>query len=220
MNQNRAIVTPTPGTTRDWLTEWIDLDGFAVSITDTAGVRTASGIIEKEGQKSALYIMKESDLIIWMVDISKRFWRKELEKDIKDHRDLGAILVLFNKIDKLNFDQLKAIKKRALDYEAICVSCKTKSGLKLLEKELVSRISRQMPDLTDSLVVTSERHKKKLDRSLKFFRKAERGLRRNLSPELIAFDLRQGINEIDEITGRVYNEEILDRIFSRFCIGK
>ena len=77
-----------------------------------------------------------------------------------------------------------------------------------------------MPDTSDGLVVTSERHKKKLERALKGLRKAFRGLKEEAPPELVAFDLRQGINEIDEITGKIYNEQVLDTIFSRFCIGK
>ena len=77
-----------------------------------------------------------------------------------------------------------------------------------------------MPDLTDRLIVTSERHKKKLTGSLKYFKNARKGMEKEISPELIAFDLRQAVNEIDEITGRIYTEEILDNIFSRFCIGK
>jgi tRNA modification GTPase len=102
----------------------------------------------------------------------------------------------------------------------MAISCLTKRGLEHLRKELIRRINAGMPDLTDQLVVTSERHKRKLELALKYFKRARIGIGKTLSPELIAFEMRQGINEIDEITGRIYNEEILDRIFSRFCIGK
>jgi len=220
LNQNRAIVTPTPGTTRDWLEEWIDLGGFSVSITDTAGMRSSSGVVEKEGQKSSLYIMRDADLVIWIVDVSRKSWRKELENDFEEYKDFDNIKVIFNKIDKLAESRLKNIKGKIDQIDAFCISCKTGSGIKSLKNSLISRINSRMPDLTDKLIITSERHKQKLDSFLKHLQKVIRGLKKGLSPELIAFDFRQGINEIDEITGKVYNEEILDRIFSRFCIGK
>jgi len=85
---------------------------------------------------------------------------------------------------------------------------------------LARRINNNMPDLTDRLVVTSARHKQKLDNFLASFRLAKKSIAQSESPELTALELRRGINEIDEITGRVYNDEILENIFSRFCIGK
>ncbi|MCX6830331.1 MAG: tRNA uridine-5-carboxymethylaminomethyl(34) synthesis GTPase MnmE [candidate division Zixibacteria bacterium] len=219
LNQNRAIVAPIPGTTRDYLTEWIDLEGIAVSLTDTAGLRKATGIIEKAGQRSAQEIMAGSDLVIWIVDLTRRSWEQELETDLKSISKT-IILLLYNKIDKLNKAQKEKLEVKLKEHSGVVFSCVTRAGLKDLRTELVRRISNQMPDLTDRLVVTSERHKKKMENALKYLRKAKRNIGRDESPELVAFELRQGINEIDEITGRVYNEEILDRIFSRFCIGK
>lgn len=223
LSQNRAIVTPTPGTTRDYLTEWIDLDGIAVSFTDTAGLRSGAGITERTGQQSAIRVIKESNLIIWIVDIARPGWRKELFEDLKQFRGENDILITLNKIDKvkdLDKKQISMIPGLSESMPIILLSCRTKAGFKSLRKKLADRINRNLPDLTDRLVVTSERHKKKLEKCLKSMRRVRRGLIDSVSPELIAFDLRQGINEIDEITGRVYNEEILDRIFSRFCIGK
>jgi len=225
LDQSRAIVAPTPGTTRDYLTEWIDLGGMAISITDTAGLRsgTGTGMAEKEGQKSALKIMSDSHLIVWLVDISHKKWRAELKSDIKNHGQKHNILVVINKIDKIEKDQ-KEMTKQTLDLDrdipSTLLSCKKEIGLEKLKTKLTHYIYEILPDLTDGLIVTSERHQKKLIDSLKNLRRVKKGIKKSISPELIAFDLRQGINEIDEITGRIYNEEILDRIFERFCIGK
>ncbi|MFZ5980942.1 MAG: hypothetical protein ACOYVF_09965, partial [Candidatus Zixiibacteriota bacterium] len=100
------------------------------------------------------------------------------------------------------------------------VSCLTGEGIADFRRHLKTVTSAELPDLTDRLVITSERHQTKLKNACRHFKNALQSLKKQLSPELTAFDLRQGLNEIDEITGRVYNEQILDRIFSRFCIGK
>jgi tRNA modification GTPase len=219
LNQNRAIVAPVPGTTRDYLTEWIDLDGVAVSIIDTAGLRKPSGIIEKAGQKSAVEIIAAADLVIWIVDLTRKSWRKDLLKDINDIRNRN-ILLLFNKIDKINIKNITDKDILSISFKYVLFSCITKFGLKELKKELNQYIINRMPDLTDGLVITSERHKRKLDLAIKRLKRGMITIKKKESPELISFEIRQGINEIDEITGRIYNEEILDRIFSKFCIGK
>jgi len=223
LNQNRAIVAPTPGTTRDYLTEWIDLNGLAVSITDTAGLRDAAGLIEQMGQQSAENIIERSDLLIWIADISRKKWQKEIANDIKPYLDKKDILLVLNKIDKLENSRIdnKLPASMLLDkVKVVYISCKTKVGLKTLKKKLLNRISGNMPDLTDHLIVTSERHKAKLENFLRSLNKARKDILKSLSPELTALELRQGINEIDEITGRIYTEDILNKIFERFCIGK
>lgn len=213
LNQNRAIIAPTPGTTRDYLTEWIDLGGVAVAITDTAGLRGRAGLIEKAGQETARRILKDADLVIWIVDIARRRWREELAGDLDEIPFSKDILIAINKIDKRQgfINDIEG---------AVAISCRNKTGLSHLKKTLLNGINIDMPDLTDRLVVTSERHRKKLDNCLKFLKKAEKGFKNIIPPELIVSELRSGINEIDEITGRIYNEEILEQIFSRFCIGK
>ncbi len=219
LNQNRAIVAPIPGTTRDYLTEWIDIEGFAVSLTDTAGLRETSGVIEKAGQKAAEKIMEESDLILWINDLASRNHKRDLAIDINKFRFRDKVVLIWNKSDLIP-------RKKAGGYTAesplpgLEFSCRTKKGLEKLKEEIISRLTQSMPDLTERLVVTSERHKKKLDTALKAFRVVKRLIEKDESFELVSFELRQGINAIDEITGRIYNDEILDRIFSQFCIGK
>ncbi len=166
--------------------------------------------------------MKRADLVIWIVDISKRNWKSIIKSDLKKLRKFSDILVVLNKTDLVNKIETKDMSAvfKSLDIHALTLSCKTKAGFKALQKGLIDIINKNMPDLTDRLIVTSERHKKKLADSLKYLKNVQKGIQKEISPELIAFDLRQAVNEIDEITGRVYTEEILDNIFSRFCIGK
>ncbi len=222
LGRERAIVAATPGTTRDYLSEWIDIDGMAVEITDTAGLRKTRGRVEKVGQKTAREIIAEADLVIWIVDITREDWLQEAVKDIEVLEIKNRILLALNKIDKIDNDpelNSKGLKKKGLG-NYVFLSCKNGNGFEDLRKKIKESIDVNMPDLTDRLIVTSERHKQKLGLALDSLKKAQKGLKKEISPELIAFDMRRAVNEIDEITGRIYNEEILENIFSRFCIGK
>jgi len=216
LKQERALVNPEAGTTRDYLSEWIDIEGFAVNLIDTAGLRTGGGELEKEGQVRAEEIIKKADLILWMFDLSEKSWETSLTHDVK--RFVGHfILLVGNKIDiAANVSGTGCV----LDTDVVEISCLTRKGLKNLRQQMLSRIQKQMPDLTSGLVVTSARHKQKLVAARKAIGRARRKMKSNESPEIIVFELRRGIEALDEITGRVYNEEILGKIFSSFCIGK
>ena len=216
LKQERALVHAKAGTTRDYLSEWIDLGGFAVNLIDTAGLRQGGGAVEKAGQSQAQKIIKSADLVLWLVDLSSKGWKKNLDIDVPA-LDNENIVIIGNKIDIFGHDS----KKLAGNSEIIVpVSCTTKRGIAELKNGIVERIEAKMPDLTSGLVVTSARHKQKLSQALKHLRKAERKLIRAESPELTAFDLGQAKQALDEITGHVYTEDILGRIFSTFCIGK
>ena len=217
LRQERALVTPTPGTTRDYLSEWIDLSGFAVKLIDTAGLRERGGPIEKAGQKSAMKIVSDADLLLWMVDLSERDWQTKLQADIPFLNKYVNLLV-GNKID-LPGDP-RRVSKRAEALHLIPISCLTGKGINQLKKKLLECINETMPDLTSGVVVTSARHQQNLQAALKNLRRAKSKMKSGESPEITAFELRQAAGAIDEITGKVYTEDILDRIFSRFCIGK
>jgi len=217
LKQERALVTATPGTTRDYLSEWIDLDGYKVNIIDTAGLRKSGGVIEKEGQKSARKIIDSSDLLLWLIDISQKDWQKKLAEDVKDMSGSHKIMIR-NKIDlhtKSRNDKLKVD-----DNQILKISCKNGEGVDNLKQIITRSIKSSMPDLTSGIIVTSARHRQKLDKAVQYLKIANQLVKDDESPELIAFELRAAINAIDEITGKIYNEDILGKIFSKFCIGK
>ncbi|MFH2050385.1 MAG: GTP-binding protein, partial [bacterium] len=232
LQQQRALVTPTAGTTRDYLSEWIDIGGVAVNIIDTAGLRQTESNIEKAGQEKTNTILKEADLILWLFDLSNKNWKTQLEDDIKKlpNKTDSHLLLVGNKIDLLKkpitskqiLEQTKINNKCYLiiTKQITLVSCKAKKGISDFKKELSSRINLNLSDLTSGLVVTSARHQQKLKSSLKYLKTASKQLSTSETPELIAFTLNQAINQIDEITGKIYNEEILGKIFSTFCLGK
>jgi len=217
LRQERALVTPTPGTTRDYLSEWIDLGGFAVKLIDTAGLRERGGPIEKAGQKSAMTIVSKADLLLWMVDLSEQYWEATLQADIPFLKKYVNLLV-GNKIDLLK--DYRKVLIQAKDADLTPISCLTGKGINSLKKKLLECINENMPDLTSGLVVTSARHQQKLQAALKNLHRAKTKMKSGESPELTAFDLRHAAGAIDEITGKVYTKDILERIFSKFCIGK
>ncbi|MDD4050323.1 MAG: tRNA uridine-5-carboxymethylaminomethyl(34) synthesis GTPase MnmE [candidate division Zixibacteria bacterium] len=215
VKQNRALVTPVPGTTRDWLSEWIDLDGLPVELYDTAGLAAGRGRVEKAGIAKTRSLIGRADLMVVVYDIASRTMLSVIE-NLRAGQD---IIFVFNKIDLVDKpDTVMAKRREKLPPDAaVCtVSALTGRGLTELTGLIAGKAG--LADLTESLVVTSYRHKTKLDRALAHLKRIRR--QKNLPVEMISFELRQAAGRIDEITGHIYTEEILDKIFSRFCIGK
>jgi len=216
LKHERALVNPVPGTTRDYLSEWVDIDGIAVNLIDTAGIRERGGQVERMGQERARAIMKLADLVVWIADISTNNWTRVLERDITS-LDHDRIMLVGNKIDIV---RSTARRRKIAEYRLVPISCRTGVGVTSFEKELSAKIWSHMPDLASGLVVTSARHKQKLTVARKAIRSASTKLGADESFELVAFDLGQAARAIDEIIGRVYTEEVLEHIFGKFCIGK
>ncbi len=211
LRQERALVNPTAGTTRDYLSEWIELEGFAVNLIDTAGLRTEGDELEKAGQSRARALIDKADLVIWMVDLADPGWKTHLPADTTGF-DPSRTLVTGNKIDLAVGTPDSQI---VLSY-----SCKTGESIEALINAIVASINDRMPDLTSGVVVTSARHQQKLRTSHDALLLVCDQLESGDSPDLIAYNLRQATDALDEITGRIYTEEILGQIFGSFCIGK
>jgi len=223
LKSHRALVSETPGTTRDYLSEWITLGDFAVELIDTAGLREGAGKIEAAGQDFARKLLAESNLTIWLVDISSEHCFAELADDLKRLK-LEHFVLIANKTDLHDGDQLTkalATLQELVPRDAIFpVSCKTGAGLAEFEIGLQKRIDETVSDQTDGLVVTSERQMKKFSDARAALQLASNGMTGGASPELIAFDVRTALRSLDEITGAVYTDDLLGVIFSKFCIGK
>jgi tRNA modification GTPase len=211
--QERALVDPEAGTTRDFLSEWVDLDGFAVNLVDTAGFRDSTNRVEQGGQAKATEIIEKADLILWLADLSQPAWQSQLSVDLKPIEGKQVLLV-GNKTDLAEESRVK------LSADLLPLSCVTRNGLDQLRKRIVASINEGMPDLTSGHVVTSARHKHCLDLAGDSLRAVLQSVKSGASSEILAFELRQAADKLGEITGHIYNEEILGEIFSRFCIGK
>jgi tRNA modification GTPase len=219
LKKNRAIISSTPGTTRDYLSEWIELGGFAIEITDTAGLRTTTNEIEVAGQKFASELANASDMALWLVDCSYESWRDDIADDILPET---TTIVACNKIDLpgASPSDLPVATCGGRNCEAISISCKTEQGIEELERRILAKIESALEDQTDGKVVTNERHKEKLAEALESLQAVSDGLDNHVSPELVAFDLKAVLRSLDEITGKVYTDDLLEVVFSSFCIGK
>lgn len=232
LKEERAIVTAEPGTTRDVIEEVVNLRGLPIRLMDTAGLRRASGRAEAIGVKRAKERAGEARLVLFVIDSSEP---ASFKKDIKllDAIEQKLILVA-NKSDlikkKARVDLLKAFKSHG----PVFISALTEDGLADLEDAIFTAVTGHEPisvsdsiDSNESLVyetlgetITSVRHKAALELTLKCLARATKAESENMPMEIIASELRGALDRIGEITGETTTEDILDRIFSEFCIGK
>ncbi len=224
LNENRAIVTSVPGTTRDVIEESITLEGILFRITDTAGLRETEDIVEKEGVRRTEKKIQESDVVVAMFDASRPIQEEErgFIRQLQDQK--RVIIPVVNKIDleiKKNGSS-DLYSSDLLAMQPLRVSALTREGVDKLKEELVRRAfgkgENTIPD--SSFVVTNTRHVKALERAKQGLRSALEALLAGTSSEFVAIDLRSGLDSLGEITGAVTNDEILNNIFSKFCIGK
>ena len=217
LQQNRAIVTPHPGTTRDYLEECLSLNGFPVVIYDTAGLRESPDDIEKEGISKSHELMQDSDLIIYLVEANTvtnpNLQISELFSPFNIPPELYAkTLAVFSKADLLPENTPKLL-------DGIYCSVITENGL----KDLTDAISRQLSLSTELLnkpIIINNRHLIALSKCLQSLHQAKQSIEENRGYEFIAFELISASNALEEILGIITTDDLLDKIFSEFCIGK
>ena len=219
LKEERAIVTPIPGTTRDFLEEEASIEGIPVKLIDTAGLRETQDPVEKIGVEIAKKKFKEADLILFLIDISEPE-NNEVIKLLKEVMGFPHLVVL-NKIDIEN-NYLEEWRKKiaSLKEDWIEISVTKGINLDLLTKKIVEKIlgkgKKEVPQLVPTLrqKVLLEKAKNALERALKTLSQKEP------LPELVAVEIRDALSELSEIVGEVTSEDVLSEIFSRFCIGK
>ncbi len=225
LKHDRAIVSIIPGTTRDTIEENILLDGISFSLTDTAGLRKTGDDIEKEGITRAEREIQKADIIIFVVDST--FTITEIKEAIDEfiagrkNKDTKGVIVALNKIDLLREEKVKILYKTLSSYyqfPIIPVSAKIGLGIDGLEMQMKSNIP--PASIEGSITLTNARHRDVLVRSLESLKLALQSTKLNLSDEFIVVDLRSALNSIGEIIGETTTDDILNKIFSSFCIGK
>ena len=206
--RDAAIVSPIAGTTRDVVEVRLVLAGFPVWVADTAGLREASDAIEAEGVRRALARAEEADLRIWVSDASADVSRETLAA----HRP-GDIEVL-NKADLVG-----TAPARAGAEDVFVVSAKTGAGFEALERRLVRLVNERLAG-DEAPLVTRARHRELVEEALGGVERALAGARSGIGAELVSEDLRLAARALGRITGTIDVEDLLERIFSQFCVGK
>ena len=216
LSSDRAIVTDIPGTTRDTLSEVINIEGIPVLVTDTAGVRTSEDKIERLGIERTRRAISDADFIVVVLDGSQPLTVED-EVIIKEASD-NLFIIALNKNDLESFcvDNAQII---ADDLPIISVSAKTKDGLNSLCTAIIEPFSSNRAH-ESGFVITDARHYDLLRRIRDALNESERLIRHSVSEELISAKLYQALQFLGEITGETTPEDILSQIFSTFCIGK
>lgn len=216
LNENRAIVTDVPGTTRDIIEEYINIEGIPIKIIDTAGIRETEDVIEKIGIEKSKDKINDADLIILMLDSSNKIEQEDIQ--IIDYIIDKKYIVLLNKSDlenKMNTLELSPLNSNYI----IEVSAKTGEGLNKVQqciKELFFNGEIEPKDM----IITNTRHKDALIRAQISLKEAESVLKQTSAIDLASIDLRNCWKCLGEISGETLEEDIIDKIFAEFCIGK
>lgn len=211
LNKDRAIVSPIPGTTRDYLEEYHYYDGIAVKLFDTAGIRDTDDIVEIVGIKLVESVIKQSNLIFVINDASNDVnYSDKLFDEIKQKYENKTYYLLQNKVD------ISPTKPRNI--EEIEISAKTEINLNTV-KDVIAKIAKQSISRVNDILV-NERQYNLLKQINIDLTNARQSIENNYQNEFIAIDVRNAIKKLGELTGEIYNEDILNQIFSSFCIGK
>jgi len=227
LQRERAIVTPQPGTTRDTIEETLHVDGIAIRLVDTAGIRNAGDSAEAAGIDRTIQAIDDADIVLILFDGSETFGEEDeraLEKIVVAEAGRKSIIPLINKSDlaqKMDMEYLlDTIHAHSIMEDPVLLSAKTGEGVGMIKKRINSMIDSMGEKLSEGPVLTRERHKEKFHQIEKSLDSALVAMERELSREYIAADLQEGREALQELTGKVVEDSILERIFNDFCIGK
>ncbi len=219
LKEERAIVTPIPGTTRDVIEEVLNIYGIPVRLIDTAGLRKPTDSIEQEGVRKAKERVGDSDFVLLMLDGSRALDDddKEIFKEIKGKKRV----VIINKNDLPLRISLEDVKSRFKDDPIVLISALRDEAIDDLKKTIyTSLIHRDVRASPEHLIVANIRHKTALTQVKDNLSNAVKGLEEGISLEFIAFEIRSALDALGETVGETTNEEVLNQIFEQFCIGK
>jgi tRNA modification GTPase len=216
--QERSIVTDRPGTTRDLVSEFTNIGGIPVRLLDTAGIHDSQDHIEKLGIDRSLQAMVDADIILLVLDTSRKQSRQDLV--LKSRLDSLPCIAVMNKADLASRWPAKARRVFSGDWPQVEVSAKTGSGIDALRSAILSRVLGTARAGRDGFMVTNLRHCHSLEAGEQHLNRAADALREGLSEEFVLADLHGALRELGTITGETQIEDLLGEIFSRFCIGK
>ena len=216
LQEDKAIVTNIAGTTRDIVEGQISINGILLNMIDTAGIRETEDMIEAIGVEKSLKIMEESDLILFMLNNNEEVTEdvKELLEKIKNKK----YIILINKIDlenKLNREELKLNESRVVE-----LSITEDKGIDELKAKIIEMFNIQEIETKDPTYLSNSRSISILKRCLKRVEDIEESLKNNMPIDMIELDIKNIWEELGTINGSTYEEELLDEMFSRFCLGK
>lgn len=216
ISHDRSIVTSVPGTTRDPIRESFNLNGIPLVVADTAGIHPTNDLVEIIGIEKAREHITEADIILFMQEPGTCIQEKELDKVIP--AGIKTVFVI-NKTDLCPEQELPEMPEKYRTYSIICISALNNQGIDEL-KEMIVNLAMSDLDIDSGSVVPNLRHKLALQEAATNLEAVETGIRQGREEETLALDIKESIEALGKITGETAGIDVLDHIFSNFCIGK
>ncbi len=216
LREERAIVTHIAGTTRDLIEEVINIKGVPLVLVDTAGIRNTDDVVENIGVEKSIEQINKADLVLFVIDGSNELTEEDIR--IYNHLYNKTVIGIVNKNDlELKADLLKFDRVEKWIY----TSAKENLGIASMEDEIYSSVIKgEVEDTSQKLVITNVRHKSALEKTKDAIKNIFETIDMGMPMDLIAVDLKEALDSLSEVTGEISTEDLLDHVFSNFCVGK
>ena len=218
LKEDRAIVTEYEGTTRDTIEEFVNIEGIPLKLIDTAGIRDAKDEVEKIGIKKSKEIANDADLVIAIFDSSRDLTKEDIE--ILDITKNKKSIILLNKSDLNSVLTENDSRFKEITENVIKISALNGEGLEKLYETISKMFSLNEINLDNEIVITNLRHKNLISKALINVKKSEEAIEQNMPVDIIAIFIKDILEDLGNITGDVVTDDIINEIFSKFCLGK
>lgn len=222
-NYDKAIVTDIPGTTRDIVEETINIGNIILNISDTAGIRETEDIIEKIGVEKSLKKLEEVDLVIYMLNAKEKITESDLNMLSKIQNKGIKYIIVINKVDetkKQEFDLIMEELEGVNIKNCIGLSVYTGEGVEKLKEEIINLFNKNDFDFEHELIITNQRHKNLLIKAIDYLNETKNELINNKPLDIIEIYIKNTTKSLGEITGESVSQDVINKIFEKFCLGK
>lgn len=218
LKEDRAIVTEYEGTTRDTIEEFVTINGIPLKLVDTAGIRNAKDEVEKIGIEKSREIATTADLVIALFDSSRELDDEDLEI-LKIAKNKKSIIIL-NKMDLETKVDEQNEKIKQTKAPIIKISALKKEGIEKLEEEITKLFNLNEINLDNEIVITNARHKNLISKAIENVKKTKETMKNKMPLDIVAIFIKDILEDLANITGEIVTDDIIDEIFSKFCLGK
>jgi tRNA modification GTPase len=216
--KDRAIVTDVPGTTRDVIEDTVNIEGIPVVLLDTAGLHETDDPVETIGIEKTIAYVNGADLVLFMVEADGRIHAED--RRIFNEINAKPLIIVVNKVDLIENEADMVLPDSWSAYDRVFISALYGDGIDMLKKRIAKFVAGDNPIDREAMIVPNIRHKISLERSLQAARDMVAELRNGTTTDLVAIDIQEALDRLEEILGINVKTDILDEIFSQFCIGK
>lgn len=220
---DKAIVTDIPGTTRDIIEERINIGNIIINVADTAGIRDTDDVVEKIGVEKSLNKINETDLVIYILNVEEKIVNKDLEILSKIQNNKIKLIVVINKIDrkeKVKFDAIMSKLEENAVKNVIEMSIVNKIGIEELKNKIEEIFETSELDFENELIITNERHKDLLKKAVNYLIEAKSQIINGEPIDLVEVVIKSATKSLGQIIGSDVSQDVVDKIFEKFCLGK